>query len=155
MVLVKCCVRFHVLTCCVMPLQPAISISEQSSLSSPQDREHSTANLRNSGFRTSTILILRGGIPRPVGNFPESLSQAILVGIILAGRSGVSWRPASSCRARTSRWAQTSRRRGAQGLCPKCPVKVQISQGLDPFFRLVVGGSQCSGTSTPVMCPTE
>ena len=30
-----------------------------------------------------------GGIPRPIGDFPESLSQAILVGIILVGRLGV------------------------------------------------------------------
>ena len=35
------------------------------------------------------MLISRGGIPRPTGIFPESLSQAILVGIILVGRLGV------------------------------------------------------------------
>ena len=38
------------------------------------------------GFDSSIILILRGGIPRPLGTLPESLSQAILVGIILVGR---------------------------------------------------------------------
>ena len=32
--------------------------------------------------------------PRPVGNIPELLSQQILVGIILVGRSGVRARPA-------------------------------------------------------------
>ena len=32
------------------------------------------------GFDSSIILILRGGIPRPIGDFPESLSQAMLVG---------------------------------------------------------------------------
>ena len=53
-----------------------------------------TANLRTKildfrEFDSSIILILRGGIPRPIGNFPESLSQAILVGIILVGRLGV------------------------------------------------------------------
>ena len=42
------------------------------------------------GFDSSTILILRGGIPRPMGKLPESLSQAILVGIMLVGRFGVS-----------------------------------------------------------------
>ena len=41
------------------------------------------------GFYSSTILILRGGIPRRKGNFPESLSQAMLVGLILVGRLGV------------------------------------------------------------------
>ena len=40
------------------------------------------------GLDSSTILIIRGGIPRPIGNFPESLSQAILVGIML-GRLAV------------------------------------------------------------------
>ena len=54
----------------------------------------STVNLRTKimgfrGFDSSIILILRGGIPRPMGNLPESLSQAILVGIILVGRLGV------------------------------------------------------------------
>ena len=38
---------------------------------------------------SSIILILRGGIPRPIGDFPEILSQAILVGIMLVGRLGV------------------------------------------------------------------
>ena len=41
------------------------------------------------GFDSSIILSLMGGIPRPMGNFPESLSQAILVGIILVGRLGI------------------------------------------------------------------
>ena len=46
-----------------------------------------TANLRTEilDFResgSSRILILRGGIPRPIGNFPESLRQAILAEII-------------------------------------------------------------------------
>ena len=41
------------------------------------------------GFASGIILILRGGIPRPTGNFPESSSQAILVGIMLVGRLGV------------------------------------------------------------------
>ena len=53
-----------------------------------------TANLRTkmldfTGFDSSRTLVSRGGIPRPKGNFPESLSQAILVGIILVGRLGV------------------------------------------------------------------
>ena len=34
------------------------------------------------GFDSSGVVILRGGIPRPIGNFPEVLSQAILVGLI-------------------------------------------------------------------------
>ena len=53
-----------------------------------------TANLRTkildfTGFDSSIIFILRGGIPRPIGNLPESLGQAILVGVMLVGRLGV------------------------------------------------------------------
>ena len=49
-----------------------------------------TPNLRTNimdfrRFDSNIILILRGGIPRPIGNFPENLSQGILAGIILAG----------------------------------------------------------------------
>ena len=54
-----------------------------------------TANLRTeildfSGFDSSIILILRGGIPRPMGNIPEFSSPGILVGTILAGIFGLS-----------------------------------------------------------------
>ena len=50
-----------------------------------------TPNLRTKildfrGFDSSRILIVRGGIPRPIGNFTESMSQAILVWIVLVGR---------------------------------------------------------------------
>ena len=41
------------------------------------------------GFDSSTILIQRGGILMSIGDFPESLRQAILVGIMLVGRLGV------------------------------------------------------------------
>ena len=41
------------------------------------------------GLGSSIILFLRGGIPRPIRNFPESLSPRILVGRILVGRLGV------------------------------------------------------------------
>ena len=49
------------------------------------------ANLRTKimDFRvadSSIISILRGGIPMSVGDLPDSLSQAILVGIMLVGR---------------------------------------------------------------------
>ena len=41
------------------------------------------------GFDSSIILTLRGGVPRPIGDFPESLSQTMLVGLMFAGRLGV------------------------------------------------------------------
>ena len=40
------------------------------------------------GFDSSRILILRGGIPMSIGDFPESLSQVILVGTFFVGRLG-------------------------------------------------------------------
>ena len=56
--------------------------------------DHYTANLGTNivefrGFDSSIMLRLKGGIPRPIGNIPESLSQAVLAGIILVGRLGV------------------------------------------------------------------
>ena len=53
-----------------------------------------TADLRTKildfgGFDSSNILILRGEILRSIGNLPESLSQRILAGRLLAGRLGV------------------------------------------------------------------
>ena len=52
------------------------------------------ANLRTKipdfrGFDSSILLMLRVGIPRPIGNFLGSLSQQTLAGIVLVGRSGV------------------------------------------------------------------
>ena len=41
------------------------------------------------GLDSSIILMIRGGTLRPIGNFPESLSQAMLVGVMLVGRLGV------------------------------------------------------------------
>ena len=53
-----------------------------------------TANLPTNivdfrGSDSNIMSISRGGIPRPLGNFPESLSQAMLVGVMLVGRLGV------------------------------------------------------------------
>ena len=72
-------------------------------LSGPRRRPvDSTANPRTKildfgGFDSSAILILRSEIPRPVGDFPESLSQAILAGVILVGRLGVLGKLNTSC----------------------------------------------------------
>ena len=58
------------------------------------EEKRPTANLRTKildirGFDSSIIFILRAGILMSIGNFPEVLSQRILVGIILVGRLGV------------------------------------------------------------------
>ena len=55
---------------------------------------HATANPRTNiidfrGFDSNIILNLRGELFRPIGDFPESASQAMLVGIMLVGRLGV------------------------------------------------------------------
>ena len=41
------------------------------------------------GFDSSIILIQRGGIIMSIGNFPKSLSQAMLAGVMVVGRLGV------------------------------------------------------------------
>ena len=61
-----------------------------------------TANLRTKildfrGFDSSIFLILRCGIPRPIGNCLEMLSQQILAGRFLAGRLGVSHQDEDAC----------------------------------------------------------
>ena len=53
-----------------------------------QTRSTSTANPRTNimdfrGSDSSIILNLRGGIPRPVGNVLQNLTQAMLVGVII------------------------------------------------------------------------
>ena len=51
------------------------------------------ANLRtkildSGGFDSSIISVVRGGIPRPIGEFLEMLGQRVSVGITLVGRLG-------------------------------------------------------------------
>ena len=63
-------------------------------LSLERSQSRHTADLRTTildfrGFDSSRVLNLRGGILRSIGDFPESLSQRILAGIILVGRLGV------------------------------------------------------------------
>ena len=41
------------------------------------------------GFDSSIMLSLRSGIPRPTGDSPESLTQAMFVGAMLVGGLGV------------------------------------------------------------------
>ena len=55
------------------------------------------------GFDSSIILMSSGAILMSIGNFPESLSQAILVGIMLEGRSGAVLRQCGGRGARTER----------------------------------------------------
>ena len=75
----------------VCALQPSLGVWSAASARAAARR---TANLQSKmldfgGFDSVIILILRSGILMSIGSFPESLSQAILVGIILAGRLGV------------------------------------------------------------------
>ena len=77
----------------------------------------STANLRTNimdfrGFDSNIIIIIRGGIPRPIGNLPECLSRAILVGIMLVGRLG-----ARSKRPRPRDQRERERERDYWGQC--------------------------------------
>ena len=84
------------LTTIIMMIAMLIILASQSWLplldTCSAERAQVAANLRTNimdfrGLDSSIIIILRGGIPRPVGDFPESLSQAIfLVGVMLVGR---------------------------------------------------------------------
>ena len=97
-----------------------------------------TANLRTKimdfrGFDSNIILILSGGIPRPIGNLPESLSQAILGGIILVGRLGA-W-PRPRCALQALREAGVSDG-GSQALGPSRLRRIRSSR--DRRFRLFI-----------------
>ena len=63
------------------------------------------------GFDSSVMSLLRGRIPRPIGDFPESLSQAMLVGIMLAGRLGVAFMNSMSPPARGATKTSKQKRR--------------------------------------------
>ena len=113
-----------------------------------------TDNLRTQimdfrGFDSSIILILRGGILMSIGNFPESLSQAILAGQILSREADHTLRRPSLPEDR-GRGAQPARPRvvrlsalgqrsdGCRAHCftaPLPPFKVQFP-GLDPASHI-------------------
>ena len=91
---------------------PPVSDKTTRALKAPP---HSTANLRakiqdSRGFDSSRILTLRGEIPWPMGNFPESLSQQILAWIILVGILGVKPRGRFDFEDVTARWRVPTRR---------------------------------------------
>ena len=61
--------------------------------STPGNAYSHTANLPTNivdfrGFDSSIMLIVSGGIPRPIADFPKGLTQAMLVGTMLVGRLG-------------------------------------------------------------------
>ena len=76
------------------PARPPTAWRQQASVWPALRLEGNTPNLPTNivdfrGFDSSTILIYWGEILRPIGDFPESLSQAMLVGTMLVGRLGV------------------------------------------------------------------
>ena len=86
-------------------------------------RHEPTVNLHTQildfrGFDSSCISTPRGGIVMSKGNFPEMLSQQILVGMILVGRLGVGFAIAHSAEAGRT-WS------AARGSAPQ-----NISRGL-------------------------
>ena len=63
----------------------SVSLDHQAPLSAAK---LGTKILDFGGLDSSGILILSGGIPRPIGDFPEIQSQGILAGIILGSEIG-------------------------------------------------------------------
>ena len=78
------------------------------------------------GFDSNTILILRGGIFMSIGDSPESLSQHILVGIILLGRLGVGIGAMKNPGSRNSRACLCP-----GGISPR-PLQARIGSGRSP-----------------------
>ena len=77
----------HGMSVCTICVRPsAAALNERSQAMSCYGHLR-TKVLDFRGFDSSRIFILRGGIPRPIGSFPESLSQGILVRIISKGRA--------------------------------------------------------------------
>ena len=76
-----------------------------------------TSNLRTkildfTGVDSSRISMLRGGILMSMGNFPASLSQAILVGRFLVGRLGASHSVSAAAGAASPQATSSSATRG-------------------------------------------
>ena len=75
---------FVLLTLSLLLSLPLLLLTSITIMGSVFFTDAGTANFRNivdfGGFDSSIILIQRGGIPRPVGDLPQSLSQAMLVG---------------------------------------------------------------------------
>ena len=88
-------ILYHIIVYCVIGIMLYYNIlCTQRCLFSGLQSFAPTANLRTiimdlGGFDSSMILILRVGILMSIGDFPESLRQAILVGIMLLGKLGV------------------------------------------------------------------
>ena len=77
-----------------MPVGPSTLLAGADQSGVTLDWTGRTANLRTKtldfrGLDSSRILIVRGGILMSLGSFPETMSQQILVGVILVGRLGV------------------------------------------------------------------
>ena len=90
----------------------------------PCHYEGTKANLRTNimdfrGFDSRIISIIRGGILMSIGDFPESLSQAILVGIMLVGRLGELCLTASPQAVASSKAERATPERTFQGQAPR------------------------------------
>ena len=90
----------------------------------------STANLRTKildfrGFDSSRILMLRGRIPRPKGNFAESLSQGILVCRLLVCGLTVLRAPGPRVTSEALREAAHGQKSARKGIAQQLGVEMQ------------------------------
>ena len=113
-----------------------------------------TANLRTKivdfrGFDSSIMLILRGGISRPIGDFPETLRQSMLVGIMLVWKLGVGatfwWIVKPSGRHRSDALGGSRYRRVPTPLRSTSPSLSPIHFGRFSISRLAVLPFRCFG----------
>ena len=82
-------------------LKKQLKSSEVQTVNEDNNLRKYAANLHTNimvlrGFDSSIILILRREVPRPMGDFSESLIRAILEGVMLVGRLGFCLRIAAS-----------------------------------------------------------
>ena len=89
-------------------------------------------------FASSVILNVRGGIPRPIGNFLESLSRAILLGIMLVGRLCV-WCHTYNCLIWSSESLSSMKHRSAPK--EKCPSVCSCGDPWGTLLQLEIGCS--------------
>ena len=68
------------------------------------------------GFDSSKMLFLRGGILMSTGGFPESLSRAMLVGVMSVGGMGVSRPAARASRPFRAPWPTSSAPEGGASI---------------------------------------
>ena len=90
------------------------------------------------GFDSSIILIKRSKIPRSMGKFRKSLSQAMLVGIMLVGRLGVTASVLTASATATVHASLRASRRKQQNKKTSCGVSLRCLRPLQKALLIII-----------------